>query len=35
MTIIDNARDNTAGGSWGQRLYFNHDGDKAPLWPSA
>jgi|JI10StandDraft_1071094.scaffolds.fasta_scaffold07816_2 hypothetical protein len=31
MTIIDNARDNTAGGSWGQRLYFNHDGDKAPL----
>ena len=31
MTIIDNARDSTAGGSWGQRLYFNHDGEKAPL----
>lgn len=31
MTIIDNNRDNTAGGSWGQRLYFNQDGQKAPL----
>ncbi len=32
MTIVDNARDTVAdGGSWGQRLYFNHDGQKAPL----
>jgi hypothetical protein len=32
MTIIDNARDTvTGGGSWGQRLYFNQDGKKAPL----
>ncbi len=31
MTIVDNARDTTGGGSWGQRLYFNHDGEKAPL----
>lgn len=31
MTIIDNARDTTEGGSWGQRLYFNQDGKKAPL----
>jgi hypothetical protein len=32
MTIIDNARDTvTGGGSWGQRLYFNQDGEKAPL----
>ena len=31
MTIIDNARDSPQGGSWGQRLYFNHDGEKAPL----
>lgn len=31
MTIVDNVRDNTAGGSWGQRLYFNHKGEKAPL----
>lgn len=32
MTIIDNARDTvTGGGSWGQRLYFNSDGKKAPL----
>ena len=32
MTIIDNNRDTiTDGGSWGQRLYFNHDGQKAPL----
>lgn len=32
MTIIDNARDTvTGGGSWGQRLYFNKDGQKAPL----
>jgi hypothetical protein len=32
MTIVDNARDTVAGGrSWGQRLYFNKDGAKAPL----
>jgi hypothetical protein len=32
MTIIDNARDTVSGGaSWGQRLYFNDKGEKAPL----
>ena len=31
MTIVDNVRDTTAGGSWGQRLYFNDQGKKAPL----
>jgi hypothetical protein len=32
MTIIDNARDTVSGGdSWGQRLYFNKQGEKAPL----
>jgi len=32
MTIIDNARDTVTGGdSWGQRLYFNQSGKKAPL----
>ena len=32
MTVIDNERDTvTGGGSWGQRLYFNQDGKKAPL----
>jgi hypothetical protein len=32
MTIVDNARDTVTGGnSWGQRLYFNKDGAKAPL----
>lgn len=32
LTVVDNARDTvTGGGSWGQRLYFNHDGKKAPL----
>jgi len=32
MTIIDNARDTVTGGdSWGQRLYFNQNGNKAPL----
>jgi hypothetical protein len=32
MTIIDNQRDTLAdGGTWGQRLYFNLDGEKAPL----
>ena len=32
MTIIDNSRDTVTGGdSWGQRLYFNQAGNKAPL----
>ena len=31
MTIIDNARDTIGGESWGQRLYFNQGGKKAPL----
>ncbi|MBT8493946.1 MAG: hypothetical protein KJO07_12910, partial [Deltaproteobacteria bacterium] len=32
MTIIDNSRDSGNGGrSWGQRLYFNHEGKRAPL----
>jgi hypothetical protein len=30
MTIIDNARDTVSGG-WGQRLYFNKSGERAPL----
>jgi hypothetical protein len=31
-TIIDNARDTVTGGaSWGQRLYFDQDGKRAPL----
>ena len=32
ITIIDNNRDTVPGGdSWGQRLYFNKSGEKAPL----
>lgn len=32
MTVVDNARDTVTGGrSWGQRLFFNKDGKKAPL----
>ncbi|HWN69573.1 MAG TPA: hypothetical protein VNM90_18150, partial [Haliangium sp.] len=32
MTIVDNSRDTVDdGGSWGQRLYFNKDGKRAPL----
>lgn len=32
MTIIDNSRDTVGGGnSWGQRLYFNDKGERAPL----
>ena len=32
MTVIDNARDTVTGGaSWGQRLFFNAGGDRAPL----
>ena len=31
MTIIDNNRDTIGGDSWGQRLYFNNAGERAPL----
>ena len=32
MTVVDNNRDTVSGGySWGQRLYFNDKGKKAPL----
>lgn len=31
MTIVDNQRDTIDSGSWGQRLYFNANGQKAPL----
>ena len=32
MTVIDNNRDTVGGGaSWGQRLYFNAGGERAPL----
>lgn len=32
MTIVDNARDTVSGGaSWGQRLFFNAGGERAPL----
>lgn len=32
MTIVDNSRDTISGGaSWGQRLYFNAAGERAPL----
>ncbi len=32
MTIVDNNRDTVSGGaSWGQRLFFNHGGKRAPL----
>ena len=31
MTIIDNTRDNLGSGSWGQRLFFNKLGQRAPL----
>jgi hypothetical protein len=31
MTIIDNERDAMGGDAWGQRLYFNHGGQRAPL----
>ena len=30
MTVVDNARD-TVSDSWGQRLFFNHEGERAPL----
>ncbi len=32
LTVIDNARDTVSGGqSWGQRLFFNAGGERAPL----
>ena len=32
LTIVDNARDTVSGGaSWGQRLFFNDGGERAPL----
>ena len=32
LTIVDNARDTVSGGaSWGQRLFFNAAGERAPL----
>lgn len=32
MSIVDNSRDTVGGGGgWGQRLYFNKDGQRAPL----
>jgi hypothetical protein len=32
VTVIDNARDTVSGGaSWGQRLFFNAGGERAPL----
>jgi hypothetical protein len=31
MTIIDNARDSLGSQSWGQRLFFNAGGQRAPL----
>jgi hypothetical protein len=30
MTVVDNTRD-SIGESWGQRLFFNHAGERAPL----
>jgi hypothetical protein len=31
MTIVDNGRDQAGTGSWGQRLFFNAGGQRAPL----
>jgi hypothetical protein len=31
VTVIDNKRDATSGSAWGQRLYFNNNGQKACL----
>ncbi|HEY6004322.1 MAG TPA: hypothetical protein VIV57_15710 [Anaeromyxobacter sp.] len=32
LTVVDNARDTVTGGaSWGQRLFFNSGGERAPL----
>ncbi|HMI91074.1 MAG TPA: hypothetical protein VK509_06900 [Polyangiales bacterium] len=31
LTVVDNARDTVTSESWGQRLFFNHAGERAPL----
>ncbi|HEY3449868.1 MAG TPA: hypothetical protein VGK67_26180 [Myxococcales bacterium] len=31
VTVVDNARDTLGSGSWGQRLFFNAAGERAPL----
>ena len=31
MTVVDNTRDTLRGQSWGQRLFFNKAGQRAPL----
>ena len=31
MTVVDNSRDTLGQGSWGQRLFFNAGGQRAPL----
>jgi hypothetical protein len=31
LTVVDNARDTLGGESWGQRLFFNAGGERAPL----
>ncbi len=31
VTVVDNARDTVGGTSWGQRLFFNTAGERAPL----
>jgi hypothetical protein len=31
VTVVDNARDTVSGASWGQRLFFNAGGERAPL----
>jgi hypothetical protein len=31
VTVVDNARDTVGGTSWGQRLFFNAGGERAPL----
>ena len=31
VTVVDNARDTVGGESWGQRLFFNAAGERAPL----
>jgi hypothetical protein len=31
LTVVDNSRDTAGSGSWGQRLFFNSAGERAPL----
>src|SRR4029077_1056308 len=31
LTIVDNARDTLGADTWGQRLFFNKNGQRAPL----